>query len=130
MYFQEKFTTIAMETNKTENVVQEIHKLIDHSCSQTHYDHTVKFERFHRAILKKFFKSDDVQLQHLADKIQIKIKLCTSAIKGQYITMEVGVEKLEKFLKACVAQDKSNRNFYLNMLNYYATSAEGNMFSL
>ena len=118
-----------METNQTENIIEEIHKLIDHSCSHTHYDHTIKFERFHRAILKKFFKSEDVQLKHLSDSIQINIKLCTSAIKEQYITMEVGVEKLEKFLKACVAQDTANRNFYLNMLNYYAT-VEGNMFSL
>lgn len=95
-------------------IVDEIKNLISYSISNKETD-CKKFESLHREILKRYFEAKDIQINYLAQTIDLKLPMSNSNYTG--ITFEC--LDLNGFLQSCVKCDEQNIYFYQNLLTQY-----------
>lgn len=97
-----------------ELIIDEIKNLISYSITNKEVDNQ-KFESLHRAILKKYFEAKDIEINYMAQTIDLKLPMSNSHYTG--ITFEC--LDLNGFLQSCVKADEQSLYFYQNLLSHY-----------
>lgn len=95
-------------------IIDEVKNLISYSITNKETD-CKKYESLHRAILKKYFEAKDIQINYLAQTIDLKLPISNSNYTG--ITFEC--LDLNGFLQSCVKCDEQSIYFYQNLLTHY-----------
>ncbi len=95
-------------------IIDEVKNLISYSITNKETD-CKKYESLHRAILKKYFEARDIQINYLAQTIDLKLPISNSNYTG--ITFEC--LDLNGFLQSCVKCDEQSIHFYQNLLTHY-----------
>lgn len=95
-------------------IIDEVKNLISYSITNQDADNQ-KFESLHRAILKKYFEAKDIQINYLAQTIDLKLPISNNNYTG--ITFEC--LDLNGFLQSCLKNDEQSLYFYQNLLTHY-----------
>lgn len=103
-----------MNNYTPELIIDEIKNLISYSITNKEVDNQ-KFESLHRAILKKYFEAKDIEINYMAQTIDLKLPMSNSHYTG--ITFEC--LDLNGFLQSCVKADEQSLYFYQNLLSHY-----------
>lgn len=103
-----------MNNYTPELIVDEVKNLISYSITNKDVDKQ-KFEGLHRAIIKKYFEAKDIEINYLAQTIDLKLPMSNSHYTG--ITFEC--LDLNGFLQSCVKSDEKSLYFYQNLLSHY-----------
>jgi len=97
-----------------ELILDEVKNLISYSISNKEED-TKKFESFHRAVIKKYFEAKDIEINYIAQTIDLKLPISNNNYTG--ITFEC--LDLNNFLQSCLKKDEQSLFFYQSLLTHY-----------
>ena len=109
-------------------IIENVSNLIKRSCDGNYPETQKTFDRFHLALLKRYFGTSNIIYTRKADHIEIEVFFVDTS--SQNIHIELTPEKLENFLRSCIKKDTLSIGFYDNMLLYYSTHKQGEKFHL
>ena len=97
-----------------EIILDEVKNLISYSISNKEED-TEKFESLHRAVIKKYFEAKDIQINYLAQTIDLKLPISNN----NYTAITFECLDLNNFLQSCLKKDEQSLFFYQSLLIHY-----------
>lgn len=108
-----------MNNITSSNLIDRLKVLIHQSCKSQEEHVTYYYNNFHKAILKKYYRASDVDLEHTRTSINITLRPYEALQTNKLIAIEVPRDKMEDFLLSCIEDDITSLAFYKNMLGYY-----------
>jgi hypothetical protein len=103
-----------MSNYTSELIIDEVKNLISYSITNKEED-TAKFESLHRAILKKYFEANNIEINYLTQTIDLDLPISSS----NYTRITFECLDLNAFLQSCIKCDEKNLFFYQNLLSHY-----------
>lgn len=108
-----------MTTYQPSRILEEVKNFISYSCRSVTTDLS-RADTFYRAIIKKYFNAEDVDIRHSEKEIFMTLQ----NKKGDCVPVNMDYIDLESFLKSCIEDDLRSLAFYQNMLGYYTLMAK------
>lgn len=103
-----------MRNYSPELIIDEVKNLISYSITNKEEDNA-EFESLHRAILKKYFEAKNIEINYLAQTIDLDLPISNT----NYTRITFECLDLNGFLQSCVKCDEKNQFFYQNLLSHY-----------
>ncbi|MDT0685133.1 hypothetical protein [Autumnicola psychrophila] len=95
-------------------LIDEVKNLISFSISNLDAEKS-NFTIMHRAIIKKYFEAKNVKIDYEKQMVTMQIPVG----RKKYTNITFDCQDLERFLKACLKDDKKNVYFYKELLSHY-----------
>lgn len=97
-----------------ELIIDEVKNLISYSIINQKED-AQNFESLHKAVIKKYFDAKDIQINYIAQTIDLKLPISNN----NYTAITFECLDLDNFLRSCLKKDEQSLFFYQSLLTHY-----------
>ncbi|MFS4418474.1 hypothetical protein [Maribacter sp. 2307ULW6-5] len=114
---------------KNTNVGRKIFTELDHliALSTKHPKRFKRFERLHVALLKKYYKATDVEMDYHRNRVKMNIVMDENAFSHKKVVTDLEVlptnmiyANLRQFLTSCIDTNDQNLGFYARLLRSFS----------
>ena len=96
-------------------IYRSVNEVITQSCA-SEVIISAQANSLHKAILKKFFCAEKVDLQYEEKKVLLTVRVSAT----ERTSLEIGYNNLNDFLNKCIDKSEKHIRFYQGLLQYYA----------